>query len=110
MLYKFHYDGTGCPDLSDKREDYLDLGNEIRMRVMRERLLEALQTHWAPSYFNSDRRRVSFGNKIFATMNEQQQRSFLRRIVALPVHKREVGDVWTNNGVEKPEITIHMSA
>jgi hypothetical protein len=43
-------------------------------------------------------------------MNEQQQRSFLRRIVALPVHKREVGDVWTNNGVEKPEITIHMSA
>jgi hypothetical protein len=50
-----------------------------------------------------------FGNKFFATMNEEQQRSFLRRILALPVRFFVVGNA-TNHGAEKPAITIHTSA
>jgi hypothetical protein len=60
-------------DLSDSDEDYYDFSNELLMRTMRERLLEALQIFWTDSLCIQYGYYVIVGNKFFATMNEQQQ-------------------------------------
>jgi hypothetical protein len=94
-------------DLSDSKLALYDFSNALRMHSLGERLTDTLRTAWIrPSHAYY---KVTFGCKFFATMNEQQQQSFFRTIFALPVGIVEVGDA-TNNGVEKPVITIHTLA
>lgn len=99
-------------DLSDSKADLYDFSNELLMRTMRERLLETLQTQWNDVYeYNGYH--VTFGNKFFEAMNEQQQRSFLRRIVAYPATDTDynifLGEE-ANSGAEKPAITLCTAA
>jgi hypothetical protein len=93
-------------DFSDSEAELYDFSNELRVRPLRERLVEALQTTWAkPDNFLT----VVLGNKFFATMPEQQQRSFLRAIFQFSVRYFIVGDA-TNDGTEKPAITVCTAA
>lgn len=72
------------------------------MQVMRERLIEHLQLWFEPDY-------VSFENKFFAAMSEQEQRSFLRRIMAIGIETISLGNA-AESGEENHAITIHTSA
>jgi hypothetical protein len=86
-------------NLSDSQADLYDFANEVLMLRMRERLVETLQrTAYSISY-------LTFGNKFFMTMNEEQQRSFFVSIFNLRVGSIKVGEA-TDNSTESPAITI----
>jgi hypothetical protein len=90
-------------DLSDSEADRYDFGNELLMSRIRERLVAALQrSAYSISY-------LTFGNKFFMTMNEQQQQSFFLNIFNLPVSGIRVGEE-TDNITESSAITISTSA
>jgi hypothetical protein len=99
-------------DLSDSKADRYDFANEIRMRRMRERLVEALQR--IPMWIDN----LKLGSKFFMTMNEEQQRSFFHSICSLPVRNNAhqikvwnfaVGDDETGEWTESRAITINTS-
>jgi hypothetical protein len=92
-------------ELTDSEADRYDFANEILMGRMQERLLETLEkiTRAVPFSY------LTFGNKIFMTMNERQQQTFFHSIFNLPVTHIDVG-VTTDNGTESPAITISTSA
>jgi hypothetical protein len=90
-------------DFSDSQAHLYDFANAILMRRMRVRLVDALQrSAYSISY-------LTFGNKFFMAMNEQQQRCFFRSIFNLPVLYIDVGEP-TENSTESPAITISTRA
>jgi hypothetical protein len=91
-------------DLSDSQADRYDFANEILMRRMRDRLVETLQRNrYSIGY-------LTFGNKFFMTVNEQQQQSFFGSIFNLPVWRITVGEDETDEWAESPAITISTPA
>jgi hypothetical protein len=96
------YDGD--VDLSDSKADLYDFANGILMRRMQERLVEVLQEVRSRQIVY-----LTFGNKFFMKMSEQQQRSFFHGIFNLPIWSIRVGEA-TDNTTESPEITIYTSA
>jgi hypothetical protein len=97
-------------DLSDHQAENYLLTNEMQMRAMRDRLVEALEV-WArvqaenPTFYWLELDSLIFGNKFFAGMDEQRQRRFFRTIFALPVCTISLGET-SKNDTEKPAITI----
>jgi hypothetical protein len=92
-------------DLRDSQADRYDFANGILMRRMRERLVETLQRMAS----RHRRGHLTFGNKFFMTVDEQQQQSFFHSIFNLPVEDITVGEV-TYNSEESPAITISTPA
>jgi hypothetical protein len=90
-------------NLSDSTTDLYDFSNEILMRRMQERLVETLQRNpYSIGY-------LTFGNKFFMTMNEQDQQSFFDSVFNLRVFIIRVGEA-TDNSKESPAITINTTA
>jgi hypothetical protein len=92
-------------ELTDSNADLYDYANEILTRTMRDRLVETLRTTVSMVQFSY----LTFGNKFFITMNEQQQQSFFDSIFNLPVCSIEIGQA-TDASSESPAITINTSA
>jgi hypothetical protein len=92
-------------DFSDSRADLYGFANEIQMRRRQERYIRALQrmTHIMPDGS------LTFGNKFFMTMDEEQQQSFFGSIFKLQIGSITVGEA-TDNRTESPAITISTSA
>jgi hypothetical protein len=89
--------------LRDSQADRYDFANPILMRRMRERLVETLQgVHGRIGP-------LTFGNKFFMTMNEQEQQDFFRSIFNVRATHINLGEA-TNNHTESPAITISTSA
>jgi hypothetical protein len=88
----------------DSEADRYDFSNEILMPRMRERRVDTLQS------FTNSIGYLTFGNKFFMTMNEQQQRSFFSSIFNLPVWGITVGDDEMEEWTENPAITISTPA
>jgi hypothetical protein len=101
--------GYGSVDLSDSVADRYDFANEILMPRMRERLVAELQSLQRVRVTSMRMINLSFGNKFFMTMNEQQQQSFFHSIFNLRVQGITVGEE-TDNTTESPAITINTSA
>jgi hypothetical protein len=102
-LFKFIRSNTVVRvDLSDSKADLYDFANEILMRRMQERLVERLQRSL---WFQA----LTFGNKFFMTMDEQQQQSFFRCIFNHPATTIRVGEE-TDNSTESSAITINTAA
>jgi hypothetical protein len=90
-------------DLTDSKADWYDFANEILMRRMQERLEETFRR------FPCSIGHLTFGNKFFMTMNEQQQRSFFHCIFNLAACGISVGQA-TDNSKESTAITISTPA
>jgi hypothetical protein len=75
--------------LGDIHADRYDFANRILMRRMRERLVAALLV-------SASSLSLSFGNKFFMTMNEQEQRDFFHDIFSLPVSTISIGEAMDN--------------
>jgi hypothetical protein len=90
-------------ELPDDEAYMYDFDNESLMPRMRERLIETLQEATSMTLCG-----VTFGNKFFMTMDEEQQRSFFHRIFSLRFWRIGVGvtDRWATS----TEITISTSA
>jgi hypothetical protein len=106
------HDIFGVIDLSDSKADLYDFHNELQMRVLPNRLVEALQSRADADYVDRkslDMLTLKIGNQFFAILDEPQQRRFFREVVALPLAAISFGEV-SNNDTEKPAITICTSA
>jgi hypothetical protein len=94
--------------LSDSRAADYDFANAHLMQTMRQRLVQAFQEWHSPSFGWWS---LEIGNKFFETMNENEQRSFLLVVVALPqLHSLKIGETTDDCTAEKPPITISTSA
>jgi hypothetical protein len=93
-------------ELTDNEADQYDFADDILMRGMQQRLVEALQVV-APTTRNGS---LKFGNKFFMTMNDQHQRSFFLSIFNLPVSSFTFGEDEPDERAESPAITISTSA
>jgi hypothetical protein len=102
---QWSYDYRIDVELPDSKADQYDFANEILMRSMRERLVETLHSVAPDTCFMF----LTFGNKFFMTMDEEQQRSFFHSIFNLPVTTIDIGDA-TDNTAESPAITISTPA
>jgi hypothetical protein len=97
--------GSNNVDLRDCKEDLYDFSNAPLMRRMQERLVETLQIATGRVCIDY----LTFGNKFFITMNEQQQRSFFHVIFNLSSDGIIVGEE-TANSTESSAITISTAA
>jgi hypothetical protein len=91
-------------ELPDSKADQYGFANAILMRRMLERLVETLQRVTSRRIDN-----LTFGNKFFMTMNEQQQQSFFGSIFNLRVWGIKVGEK-TDSSTESSAITISTPA
>jgi hypothetical protein len=93
-------------NLDDSKADRCDFANEILMRRMRERMVETLERTPNRAQFSE----LTFGNKFFMTMNEQQQQTFFHSIFNLPAETIDIGRATDNNAESRAAITMSTSA